>query len=227
MGGRGAGSSLPIAHPGGGGNSGGAWSMFPNVKQPETLGEALGAKGRPMSMAEAARGANPYYDGTYREFSQNCQRAVVAYEARRRGYNVTAQPTFDGDTLPQVVTAPNGTKNGRWQGAFRGAKTEMVGGRNARDVQANIERTMSGYGEGARGVIGVQWRKGGGHVFNVERRNGKTHYVDAQIGARYNPAEILAQVKPGSVRLVRTDNLPFSDRAKKSVERSGSRTGGN
>lgn len=227
FGGRGASSgggadSLPIAHPtGGAGKSDIPWSSAPNTKSPDTLKEALGQKGAPMSMADAVRGANPYYDGTYREFSENCQRAVVAYEARRRGYNVTAQPTYEGDTLPQVVAS-----NGRWQGSFKGAKTEMVSGKNAKDVQNNIESKMKGYGNGSRAVVGVQWKNGGGHVFNVERQNGKTHYVDAQIGARYKPSEVLSQVKPNSVRLVRTDNLNFSDRMKKAVEPSGSRTNG-
>lgn len=99
------------------------------------------------------------------EFSENCQRAVVAYEARRRGYKVTAQPTYEGDKLPQIVKS-----NGRWQGAFKGAKTEMVSGKNAKEVQKNIESKMKQYGNGSRAVVGVQWKNGGGHVFNVERK---------------------------------------------------------
>ena len=174
-------------------------------------------------MAQAVTGANPYYDptGTYREFTENCQRAVVAYEARRRGYNVTAQPTFEGDKLPQDNV--NGKGNARWQGAFQGAKSENVGGRTARDAQKNVEAKMKEYGNGSRAVLGVQWKNGGGHVLNVEHRNGKTYYVDAQVGAKYTPSELFNAVKPGSVRVVRTDNLKFSDRAKKSVEQSGKR----
>lgn len=229
FGGRGSSSggadSLPTAHPsGGGGNSNSPWSTTPNTQSPDTLREALGSKGKPMSMADAVRGANPYYDGTYREFSENCQRAVVAYEARRRGYNVTAQPTFEGDQLPKGVA---GTNNARWQGAFKGAKTEMVSGKNAKEVQNNIESKMKEYGNGSRAIVGVQWKNGGGgHVFNIERQGGKTYYVDAQIGAKYKPSEILGAIKPNSVRLVRTDNLKFSDRMKKSVEQAGSRTNG-
>lgn len=223
MGGRGSssgGGGLPTAHPTGGGGNGGQWTGSPNVQGPESLRAALGTKGQPMSIVDAVRGANPYYDGTYKEFSENCQRAVVAYEARRRGYDVTAQPTYEGDKLPQRVGS-----NGRWQGAFQGAKSENVSGANAKAVQANVEAKMKEFGNGSRAVVGVQWKNGGGHVFNVERKGGKTHYVDAQIGAKYNPSELFKQVKPSDVRIVRTDNLKFSDRAKKSVEQSGSRTG--
>ena len=224
FGGRGASSGLPTATPNGSAkNNGNAnWSNSPNVQNPQTLREALGKKGRPMSMENAVRGANPYYDGSYKEFSENCQRAVVAYEARRRGYNVTAQPTFEGDTLPQGNIGGKG--NGRWQGAFQGAKSESVGARTAKGVQNNIENKMKEYGDGARAIVKITWKNGEGHVFNVERKNGKTHYVDAQIGAKYNPSQLFTQVKPQSTRIVRTDNLKFSDRMKKSVEQAGSRT---
>ncbi|MBE5969752.1 MAG: hypothetical protein E7242_05910 [Lachnospiraceae bacterium] len=219
FGGRGA--DLPTANPTGSGGGGGKWSTTPNVQNPQTLKEALGQRGRPMSIYKAAKGANPYYDGSYKEFSENCQRAVVAYEARRRGYDVTAQPTFQGDKLPKQTHG-----NGHWQGAFKNAKTENVSGKNAKAVQSNIENKMSQYGNGSRAVVAIQWSDGKGHVFNVERQSGKTYYVDAQIGAKYNPATLFAKVKTNSVKLVRTDNLKFSDRMKKSVEPAGSRTGG-
>ncbi len=232
FGGRGAGSGggggdtedLPTVNPNGNGSSNhGNWSNAPNTQSPETLKDALGKRGEPMSIAEAVKGANPYYDGSYKEFSENCQRAVVAYEARRRGYDVTAQPTFAGDKLPQSNVAGSG--NGRWQGAFKGAKSESVGANTADGVHKNIEAKMKEYGDGARAIVKIQWKNGDGHVFNVERKNGKTHYVDAQIGAKYDPKQLFTQVKPQSTRIVRTDNLKFSDRMKKSVEQAGSRTG--
>ena len=54
-------------------------------------------------------------------------------------------------------------------------------------------------------------------VFNLERQNGKTLYIDAQRNKRYTAAEIQKRAKPGSVNIVRTDNLRISDRAKDSV----------
>ena len=55
---------------------------------------------------------------------------------------------------------------------------------------------------------------GGGHVFNVERKNGKTQYIEAQTGKVKDFAKTLQDVKTDRVALVRTDNLKFSDRAK-------------
>ena len=57
---------------------------------PITLQEALGQKGRPMSIAAASAGTNPHYNRDYAAYSSNCQRCVLTYEARRRGYDVTA-----------------------------------------------------------------------------------------------------------------------------------------
>lgn len=196
------------------------WSQAPNTPPPESLKEALGEKGRPLSIGNAVMGANPYFDPTftYAEFNQNCNRCVVAYEARRRGYDVVAQPTYEGDDFGNRVYAPDGTVNARWQGAFQGAKTDMVGGQSANDVITNINGKMKEWGNGSRAVVGVDWKGGGGHVFNVERQSGRSYFVDAQSGEIYDPKQVFAQVNPQSVRLVRTDNLRFSNRAMRAVE---------
>lgn len=225
FGGRGASSSLPTIHPsGGGGDSDAPWSTTPNIQSPDTMSEALGKQGRALSINEAVRGANPYYDGSYREFSENCQRAVIAYEARRRGYKVTAQPTYEGDKLPTMAHMnKDGTWNSHWMGAFRGAKTEKVGASTAKKAQQNTEAKMKEYGNGSRAIMRVQWKDGGGHVLNVENKNGKILYVDAQVGGKYTAKELFGQIKTGTTQLVRTDNLKFSSRVKNSVE-STSRT---
>lgn len=222
FGGRGSSSGgLETAHPNGSApsNKGGKWTNSPNVQSPDTLGQALGKKSATMGITRAAQGANPYYDGSYREFSENCQRAVIAYEARRRGYNVEAQPTHKGDILPNRTPGDNG----HWMGAFQGAKTQNVGAKNSKKAQQNLESQMKTYGNGSRGIMRLNWKNGDGHVINVEQRGGKTLYIDAQIGKKYNGKELFSQIKPQSVRLIRTDNLKFSERAKKSVEKAGSR----
>lgn len=220
FGGRGSssgGGGLPTLTPGSGsGNSNLPWDSTAGTIAPPTLKDALGKKGQGMSIERATMGANPYFskDMSHREFNENCQRAVVAYELRRRGYNVIAQPTYEGDKLPQVTASGNG----RWQGAFKNAKRESVSGKTAKQVEQNIEKKMSEYGNGSRAVVAIQYKDGsGGHVFNIERKGGKTMYVEAQAGGKYKPSAILAKAKPESVSIVRTDNLKVSDRAKKSV----------
>lgn len=81
----------------------------------------------------------------------------------------------------------------------------------------NVNAKMAQYGEGSRAVLQIQWKAGGGHVLNVERTGGKTVYVDAQVNKRYSASYLASMVRPGSVNIIRTDNLRISERAKKSV----------
>lgn len=223
MGGRGASSG------GGGGKlafANGKWGNGTGFVPHDTLKQALGTRGEPFSMANAMFDTNPYHSDDYKEFSENCQRVVVAYEARRRGYDVTAQPTYKGDKLNQVAynDDANGISRGRWMGAFQDAKPKNVSASTEQGVLNNIDKQMKNYGEGSRGVVQIFYKGGGGHVFNVERKSGKTQYIEAQTGKVKDFGKTLKNVKTNRVALVRTDNLKFSDRAKNFV--TPSKTGG-
>lgn len=173
---------------------------------PQELKAAVGKKGKPLDPKEAMAGANPFYNGGAQgNFTENCQRAVVAYELRRRGYDVIALPTYSNDKLPA---------GGRWQGAFRKAKRINVGSTSPKRTQANLEAQMKSYGNGARGIVTIP-----GHAFNVENINGKIRYIDAQTNTVYNSNNVFSRLgrKSANVSLIRTDNLRVSERAKKSV----------
>ena len=216
MGGRGSKFSLPR------GNA--QWDsnpMGPEGLEAKTSKEALGTKGKPFSMGDATVETNPYHSTSYREFSENCQRCVIAYEMRRRGYDVTALPTFAGDKLPQIayIDTKNNIYSGRWKGAFQGAKTLDVSasGNNTaaeRRVMENIENRMREFGPGSRAVIQILYRGGGGHVFNVENNGGRIQYIEAQAGTIKNMERTMTHVRTDSVNLVRVDNLKISDRIK-------------
>lgn len=197
---------------------------------PNTIGEALGKKGAPKSIKDSYENANPFYSAQYSEYSENCQRCVVAYEMRRRGYDVEAQPTYDMDQWPTVAyTTAEGTRLGRWRGAFRHAVTDDVGvsGRmqntaaGENKLLSNIMDRMKEYGAGSRAVINFGYRGSRmGHVFNVENQGGSLVFVDAQTGERYTHADMRSFVRvmnTASVGLTRTDNLRVSARMKEFV----------
>lgn len=209
FGGRGAGSSIPSATPGGGGGGAGGGGLDQMPGQPKTLDEALGQKGRPMSTDRSVLGANPYYK-TGAEYQENCQRAVVATEARFRGYDVIAQPTYDGDKMPYGT---NYAKN------FEGAKVQRIGRTTVNATQKDIERQMASYGNGSRAILGVQWkgRNASGHVMNVVQRNGKTYCYDGQTGKQYKLKDVLNTARTKDTELVRVDNLKFSNQAREAV----------
>lgn len=178
--------------------------------QPETLEKALGKKGRPMSTREAVMKANPFYDKTAeaKEYNENCQRAVVATEARFRGYDVIAQPTYNGDTMPY---------NDNWANNFNGAKVESVGRKTQEATRKALEDKMRGYGDGARAVMAVQWRSGSGHVLNVVQRGKNTYYYDGQTGSIFSPTALYSAIKLKSAKVARVDNLSFAENAKEAI----------
>lgn len=194
----------------GGGNGGpDIITVHPFSPNPATLKESIGEKGRPIGIENALEGANPFYQasrGAQGNFEENCQRCVVAYELRRRGYDVVALPTYSGDQLPVA---------GKWKGSFRGAKDINVGDKSPLKTQQNLEAQMKSFGPGSRGIVRIP-----GHVFNVENQNGKIRYIDAQSNTIYNSHNVFSRLTNGTsvdVKLVRTDNLRLSDRAKKAV----------
>lgn len=214
MGGRGASSE---SRPGAGGNGIGRFSPYGVGTQIPDVGglkQAIGTKGKPFSIDNALRNVNPNHSYDYSEYSENCQRCVVAYELRRRGYDVTALPTYKGDTLPQV----NFYGNGKWQMAFRGAKSVKVGSTSTAKTQKNLEAKMKSYGNGSRAVVRIP-----GHVFNCENVNGKIKYVEAQTGKKYTSNNVfknLTSSQSKQVSIIRTDNLRISDRARLAVTKA-------
>lgn len=217
-------SKLETLTPGGGGNSEGNFGETPGFSNIENLKDAIGKKGRKMSIEAAAKGANPYYNPEYSEFSENCQRAVVAYEMRRRGYNVTAQPSFKGDDMGRTVYKTSKREFLRLTGAFQGARTEKVGKNTAKATEKSINDTMKGYGNGSRAIMTFGWKKGNtGHAVSVEYSNNKVKIVDPQVGGKYNTKQLLDAIKTNTVTLTRTDKLKVSERMKKSVEKANRR----
>lgn len=183
----------------------------------ETLRDTLGTRQKAFSVGDATTEANPNYSLRYSAFSENCQRCVVAYELRRRGYDVTALPTYQGDKLPQLVTKSGDRMMARWMGAFQGTKPINISAKTGDKVISNIEQKMTNFGNGSRGVVQILYQGGGGHVFNVENVGGKITYIEAQTGKIKDITKTMPYVKPESVRLIRTDKLKISDRAKNFV----------
>jgi SPP1 gp7 family putative phage head morphogenesis protein len=59
-------------------------------------------RGKPMTRKEADSGDANFYYGTNDGYGINCQTCVVSFEARLRGYNVTAKPNTKGSMLEEL-----------------------------------------------------------------------------------------------------------------------------
>lgn len=200
-------NSKPLGDTSNGGSGSDPITVQPFNPAPQTMQDALGKRGSSIPVMDAMAGANPFYNGgTQGDFSANCQRAVAAYEMRRRGYDVMALPTYAGDRMPSA---------GNWEKVFNNAKRLNVGASSPQKAQANLESQMKSYGNGARGIVGIP-----GHVFNVENVGGKIRYIDAQTNTVYNSKGVFSRLgKRGSqsVTLIRTDKLGINPAIRQSV----------
>ena len=150
---------------------------------------------------------NPLYSSGDSSYSYNCQRCVVAYEARRRGFDVHAKPYLFqlADTLPYE------DEDVGWPSVFENSKIEYCGAQDASDVKNNIHNMMASWGEGARAIVSVDFRCGGGHVFVAEYLNGGVRYMDPQ-NARNDVECYFDAIDTTTAGILRTDNCDFTER---------------
>lgn len=156
---------------------------------------------------------NPLFFSGDACYQNNCQRCVVAYEARRRGYDVRAKPYLFQltDTLPyddQMIG---------WPSVFENSSLEYCGADDASDVKNNIHNKMRAWGEGSRAVVAVDYICGGGHVFVAEFRNGSVHYMDPQ-NNQCDCEKYFTIVNTKTTSVLRTDNCEFTNRVKECCE---------
>lgn len=216
FGGRGSGSGSELSDgPQGGGSGKGKtqWGQphTPLVVPAPTIAMQIGEKGRPIPADKAVKSINPDRTMEYGDYSENCQRCVIAYELNRRGYNVEASESFEKDPYP---------RGNKWLDAFKGGKLTVVGATTNDKVNKNITAEMQKWGNGSRGIVKIAYTGGGaGHVFNVEYSGGKLKYYDAQTGDRYDPKRVFAHVNKKTVQIVRTDNLQLNDDVRNMVRK--------
>ena len=158
---------------------------------------------------------NPNWDTGLPEWGNNCQRCVTTYEARRRGYDVTALPCYSlnepiargtGFTFPYEKGDRHPDK--LWHAAglqFSEARTFT----NERCL-AQIQSMMDEYGNGSRAIIEGFWNSNGkGHVFIAENVGGKIHFFDPQ-NKKMDCESYISDMSPVSMGIFRIDDLPFS-----------------
>ena len=178
------------------------------------------------SRSDDCRATNPLFDTGGGEWHNNCQRCVTTYEARRRGYDVTALPCFDPNTdrfaLNDgfVLAYERGERkvNTVWREA--GLKMSDLGGFDKDRCLEAINSIMGGYGNGSRAIIEGFWpidEGGGGHVFVAENVGGKVQFFDPQKGPENGGMDCKSyfdRMGPKGIRIFRVDDLPFTSEIK-------------
>ena len=171
-------------------------------QETEELGRQLGcnAISRDTTIHEVLQEVNPHYQGdpAHDLYSVNCQRAVYAYEARRRGLDVVAKPALNLDVSKDSLA-------NRYLHVMKRQQSTVF--RSTDDVAKRIS-TMS---DGERAVVRVDFMIDGktyGHAFIAEKISGKTMLIDPQTGKDASDYLDRAQ-KNGVFSFSRIDNLNF------------------
>lgn len=160
------------------------------------------------SLMDELEKVNPNYP--HYGYNKNCQRCVVAFEARLRGYDVTALPKPKYDVLGQ-----RNTKYG-YTAVFDGGKFESCVVVHGADVYSNILAKMTNYGEGSRAIVRIPRKEAPGHVIMAIYEKNEISLLDPQTG-KYVRESLLKESDSNDIMIMRIDDKEFTGLIKKCV----------
>ena len=158
-----------------------------------------------FELSVAARG-NPNRVKGEEGYNINCQRCIVAFEARMRGYNVEALSSTPDDKF---------SRNNKWANFFGKKSSEVlyIKSTSSEDTKSKILNKMGEWGENSRAVLAVTWKNENyGHVVNVVNSKSGIRAYDAQIGRRISLDQLLKNSSPEKTRILRTDNANLDNK---------------
>lgn len=140
---------------------------------------SLPLKRRESSKEEDLSVINPSGKGTTVSGSNNCLLCSVAYDMRRRGYNVIANQHAPIEYLYDV---------GNEDLSYMYPKAKRSKAESLNAITTKIEKQ----GDGSRGILSCSWKgRKSGHVVAYEVENGHLALYDAQDGSKYTrPADL-------------------------------------
>lgn len=157
----------------------------------------MGIDHTPMTLEEADMGS-PNLSGDRR----NCQSAVVVYEARRRGINITANPFSNGgvaDSLGYNGGMAFVDKNGNPR------NMHSIQAKDKKQLEVALKRATSQNGRYHLGMNSGD----DGHIIVVERLDAKNIiFYDPQRNQRWSIGQIIAE--SDSLEILKVDNLRFN-----------------
>ena len=143
------------------------------------------------------KNVNPSYSQWNIAYRRNCANCAVAYEMRKRGYDVVAKPVGKNHYLQRYPEA-----------AWSEPDIIETSGTGLKD----IENTMLTWPEGARAEITIIWKNSlEGHVLIAENEKKKIIFLDVQSGHIYDET-IFEDAEENKTRFWRIDNIETSDR---------------
>ena len=136
---------------------------------------------------------------------KNCAKCSIAFEMRRRGYDVAAS-----DNGPDTYSTAEAIKS-----CFVNPECKSFTSRDSRELATSVRDYMMKCGEGSRAIICVYRDIGAGHALNLAVENGEVVRADSQNGQVWSDkssASVCGHVDFGfndayKVYIIRTDNV--------------------
>ena len=136
-------------------------------------------------------------------YKNNCISCALAYDMRRRGYDVEAIPI-------DTTSATNGSLPVQL-GFYKGEKLEVF--EVPSDDEAAIKRfsdRILKYGDGSRGLLRIRWKNGDGHAAIWEVSGDTVVIRDPQNNTIVDLSDYFRRAK--TFYYFRTDNLELTDK---------------
>lgn len=177
------------------------------LEDAEAICEELGIKLKPMTFAEADS-LHPNVDG----YDENCQSAVVVYEARRTGIDITALPFIQWG-ISDLLGGNSGIafvdKNGKT------AQVRLIQG-NKKKMAAILKKAVAKDG---RFHVGMNFNARDGHIIVAEKIHGQEviFYDPQDRGITWSLGEIIESSQ--SLEILRVDNLCFNHEVLRAIAR--------
>ena len=175
-----------------------AEEMLPNLKRKTTE----------TNQNEDMAVCNPKYSkgGVYKN---NCISCALAYDMRRRGYDVEAMPI-------DTTSAINGSLPVQL-GFYKGEKLDTF--EVPKDLYAatkQFSNQILKYGDGSRGMLRIRWKNGDGHAAVWEVDDGSVVIRDPQNNTIVDLSDYMSRAK--TFYYFRTDNLELTNKASRFVQ---------
>ena len=192
------------------------YNLLKSLKKDNPLPD-LPLKTKATTLDEDMAAVNPMYNtNNIVHYNENCGACTIAYDLRRRGYDVAAvdEDTYhkSGGTLNDLLDCYDNAKLIDQSDIARkyNISEESLTGHPTKELVSCMEKEMLSEGEGARGNFLTVWSLGGGHSISWEVENGEIVYRDCQSNEKIELDRWLGM--SDKFYYFRTDNLTPNER---------------
>ena len=192
------------------------YNLLKSLKKDNPLPD-LPLKTKATTLDEDMEAINPnYHTNNKSQYNENCGACTIAYDLRRRGYDVAAvdEDTYhkSGGTLNDLVDCYDNAKliDQSYIARKYNISKESLSEHPTKELVSCMEKEMLSGGEGARGNFLTVWSLGGGHSISWEVENGEVVYRDCQSNEKVDIDKWLGL--SNEFYYFRTDNLTPNER---------------